>query len=92
MTTILRLLGLTFTFAATLATVQLLDLDSAQARNKIDLDDVQIKGELHNDGQLRIVGREDYQLKNYVRFRTNYRQEAVEDLPRAQMKVRYKYQ
>lgn len=54
---------------------------NSQAKNRIDLGDVDIKGELHNDGRLSILGRESVTLQNYVKFRTNYRQEMIQALP-----------
>ena len=54
---------------------------TVQARNRLDLDDIAIKGELHNDNRLNILGRQRNELKNYVKFRTNFRSEIVEGLP-----------
>jgi hypothetical protein len=53
----------------------------AQAKKKLDLEDLTIKGELLNDGRLNILGRERMSLDNYVKFRTNYRQVMVQALP-----------
>lgn len=54
----------------------------AYAQQKMDLDDVAIKGELHSDDRLRILAREKNRLKNYVKYRTNYRAEMIQGLPR----------
>jgi len=60
-----------------------------QAQSKMDLEDVQIKGELHNDDRLRIMARERNRLKNFVKYRTNFRNEIVEGLPRPKPRVKY---
>ena len=59
------------------------------AQKKLDLDDVSIKGELHNDDRLRISARERNNLKNYIKFRSNYRQEISEGLPTPVPQVKY---
>lgn len=51
------------------------------AKNKLDLDDLEIKGDLLNDDRLVILARERNELKNYVKFRTNFRSEMAEALP-----------
>jgi len=48
---------------------------------KLDLDDLMIKGELHNDDRMLILARQRNELKNFIRFRTNYRSEILEQLP-----------
>jgi hypothetical protein len=53
----------------------------AQSRSKIDLDDMMIKGELRNDDRLMILARQKEDLKNYVKFRKNFRKEMLEELP-----------
>ncbi len=63
----------------------------AEAKNKVDLEDVAIKGELQNDNRLRILSRERNQLKNYVKYRTNYRPEVLEDQPRPASAARYSF-
>lgn len=50
-------------------------------RKKLDLDNLDIKGELYKDDSLNILMREENQLKNYVKFRTNYRSQIIEALP-----------
>ena len=52
-----------------------------QAQKKLDLDDLEIKGELLNDDRLVILARERNELKNYVKFRTNFRTEMIEVIP-----------
>ena len=46
---------------------------SALAQQKMDLEDVNIKGEIHSDERLKFYMRQKNQLKNYVKFRKNYR-------------------
>jgi hypothetical protein len=53
----------------------------AQSRNKVDLEDLTIKGELQNDDRLNMIGREKNELRNRVKFRTSYRPEMIEALP-----------
>jgi tRNA A37 methylthiotransferase MiaB len=53
----------------------------AQSKNRIDLDDMMIKGEIHNDDRLMILARQKNELKNYVKFRTNFREEILQELP-----------
>lgn len=59
------------------------------AQSKMDLDDITIKGELHNDDRLKLLARQKNELKNYVKYRTNYRKEMVEGLPKPRPKVTY---
>lgn len=66
-----------------------LDFLNAMAANKMDLDDLKIQGELHGDGKLRLIGRKETQLRDFVKFRTNYRSEMIEDLPRPLPQVIY---
>lgn len=55
--------------------------DGFAAGNKLDLEDVDIKGELHNDDRLVIIARERNELRNHVKLRTNFRKEITEALP-----------
>lgn len=63
--------------------------EKANAKNKLDLDDLDVKGELVNDDRLNIIGREKNELQNYVKFRTNFRAEIVEELPTPAPGVKY---
>jgi len=54
---------------------------NSQSKARLDLDDLSIKGELLNDGRLNIIGRERLSLQNFVKFRTNYRQIMIQELP-----------
>ena len=58
-------------------------------KNKMDLDDLMIKGELHNDDRLLILSRQKNEMKNFVKFRTNYREEILQQLPKTQKKRNY---
>jgi hypothetical protein len=60
----------------------------AQSRNRVDLDDMMIKGELHNDDRLMILSRQKNELKNYVKFRTNFRSEMLQELPTPKPKLK----
>lgn len=59
------------------------------AKNRMDLDDLTIKGELHNDDRLLIISRQKNEMKNFVKFRTNYREEILQQLPKTQKKRNY---
>lgn len=56
---------------------------------KLDLDDLMIKGELHSDDRLMILSRQKNELKNFIKFRTNYRNEILEQLPKPQPKKKF---
>ena len=56
---------------------------------KLDLDDLMIKGELHSDDRLMILSRQKNELKNFIKFRTNYREEILEQLPKPQPKRKF---
>ena len=53
----------------------------AQARKRIDLDDTRIRGDLQNDDRLLILARQRNELKNYVKFRTHFRDEILQEMP-----------
>lgn len=71
------------------AVVVFLVAGSAHGQQKMDLDDITIKGELHNDDRLRMLAREKNKIKNYVKFRTSYRAEMVQGLMKPEPVVRY---
>ena len=62
---------------------------NVQAQKKMDLDDLSIKGELHNDDRLKIIAREKNRLKNYVKYRTDFKAEMIEGLPKPEPKFKY---
>jgi len=53
----------------------------AQEKKRMDLDDLMIKGEIHNDDRLMILARQKNEMKNYVKFRTSYKEEILQELP-----------
>ena len=57
-----------------------------QAKSRIDLDDMMIKGELHNDDRVMILSRQKNELKNFVKFRSSYREEILQEAPEAHPK------
>ncbi len=59
------------------------------AQQKMDLDDINIKGELHGDDRLRMIARDKNRLKNYVKYRTSYRAEIIQGLMRPEPQIRY---
>jgi hypothetical protein len=52
-----------------------------QEKKRMDLDDLMIKGEIHNDDRLMILARQQNEMKNYVKFRTSYKEEILQELP-----------
>lgn len=56
---------------------------------KMDLDDITIKGEFHNDDRLKLLARQKQELKNFVKYRTDFRNEITEDLPKPHPKIKY---
>ena len=53
----------------------------SQEKKRMDLDDLMIKGEIHNDDRLMILARQQNEVKNYVKFRTSYKEEILQELP-----------
>lgn len=64
-------------------------MSPARAQARLDLDDIDVKGELINDDRLVILSREKNELQNYVKFRTNFRSEVAEELPQPAPGVKY---
>ena len=52
----------------------------AFAQNRVDLDDLNIKGELLNDNRMRLSARDQHQISDRVSYRTNYRREITDGL------------
>jgi len=50
-------------------------------KKRMDLDDLMVKGEIHNDDRLMILARQQNEMKNYVKFRTSYKEEILQELP-----------
>lgn len=64
-------------------------ISPAHAQARLDLDDIDVKGELINDDRLVILSREKNELQNYVKFRANFRSEVAEELPQPAPGVKY---
>lgn len=58
-------------------------------KKRLDLDDLMIKGQLLNDERLLILSRQKNELKNFVKFRTHFRNEILQQLP--EQKSRQKF-
>jgi hypothetical protein len=54
--------------------------DIAVAQNRVDLDDLNIKGELLSDNRLRLNQREGTELAVRIRFQQNFRPEITQAL------------
>ena len=63
---------------------------SVFAQSKMDLEDLNVKGELLGDNRIQMIKRQQNKLKNYVQFRTNYRKEIMEELEKPYPKYIYK--
>lgn len=59
--------------------VSILPFSSAQAQNKVDLEDMTIKGELVNDDRLRMSSRDSQSMKEKIGYRANFRKEIVDN-------------
>ena len=66
----------TFTFIGSLAFAQQAD---KTVNKKLDLGDIQIKGELLGDDRMNFVKRQREELRNRVKFRTNFRPEILQE-------------
>jgi hypothetical protein len=53
----------------------------SQEKKRLDLDDLMVKGEIHNDDRLMILARQKNEMKNYVKFRTSFKEEILQELP-----------
>lgn len=52
----------------------------ARAGNRVDLDDLNIKGELLNDNRLRMSSREQHKITDRVSYRSGFRKEITDGL------------
>lgn len=50
------------------------------AQNRVDLDDLNIKGELLNDNRLRLSARDPHKMAERVSYRENFRPEIIDGL------------
>ncbi len=48
-------------------------------KKNLNLDDISINGELLSDARLSLIKRKKEELKNRVRFRTQYREEILQE-------------
>ena len=53
---------------------------TARAQNRVDLDDLNIKGELLNDNRLRLSARDPHKMAERVTYRENFRPEITDHL------------
>ena len=61
--------------------VSILAYSSASfAQNRVDLDDLNIKGELLNDNRLRLSARDPHKMAERVTYRENFRPEIIDGL------------
>lgn len=77
----MRKVGRTFgaiTFILSIALFAPVSIDTANAQNRVELDDMSIKGELLNDNRLRLSSRDKYQITDRVTYRTNFRREITD--------------
>lgn len=50
------------------------------AQNRVDLDDLNIKGELLNDNRMRLSARDPHKMAERVTYRENFRPEIIDGL------------
>ena len=53
--------------------------NAAGVNKKLNLEDIAIKGELLSDDRMNFVRRQREELKNRVKFRTNFRPEILQE-------------
>ena len=52
---------------------------SSTINKKLNLEDITVKGELLSDDRMNFVRRQREELKNRIRFRTNFRAEILQE-------------
>lgn len=52
---------------------------TAKAQNRVDLEDLSVKGELLNDNRMRMTSREATRMQDRVHYRKNFRPEIIEE-------------
>lgn len=67
------------TLGTILITASLAQAQAPAVNKKLNLDDIAIKGELLSDDRMNFVRRQREELKNRVKFRTNFRQEILQE-------------
>lgn len=65
--------------ASALALTSTASAQATSVNKKLNLDDIAIKGELLSDDRMNFVRRQREELKNRVKFRTNFRQEILQE-------------
>jgi hypothetical protein len=71
---------LTATLLVTTVLLSLLVSVRAQAQRRVDLEDMNIKGELLNDNRLRMSSRDPHKITDRVHYRTDFRKEITDGL------------
>ena len=51
----------------------------ANAQNRVDLEDLSVKGELLNDNRMRMTSREATRMQDRIHYRKNFRPEIIEE-------------
>lgn len=54
-------------------------MPAAEAQNRVDLEDLSVKGELLNDNRMRMTSREATRMQDRVHYRKNFRPEIIEE-------------
>ena len=52
---------------------------AATAQNRVDLEDLSVKGELLNDNRMRMTSRDATRMQDRVHYRKNFRPEIIEE-------------
>lgn len=71
-----------FDTLALIGFILILGLGMEAEAKKIDLDDIQIKGELHSDNRLRFYQRNRAKLQNRVRIPSDFRNKIKSGYPK----------
>lgn len=77
--TIPKMIALALRQGLMLAALAILLSNRADAQNKVDLEDMTIKGELVNDDRLRMSSRDSQTMKEKIGYRANFRKEIVDN-------------
>ena len=75
-----KLVAISIAMQALILALVLGSAPQAFAQNRVDLDDLTIKGELLNDNRLRMSSRDQHQITDRVSYRNNFRKEIVDGL------------
>jgi len=77
--TIPKMITLVLRQGLMLVALAILLSNRADAQNKVDLEDMTIKGELVNDDRLRMSSRDSQTMKEKIGYRANFRKEIVDN-------------